>query len=138
MWTDVLKIIDRLTRGPDLSVASVNAALGVELTPILDNPTARHFSAALTAGPLKGIELRESVETGISFLVLRANPDRLVVVPNDGLRQFGSPKWRAVEPKALPEGSVSECYDLGNRELRIGYGAMSRMLEVVAVDENSQ
>ncbi|HEY8504552.1 MAG TPA: hypothetical protein VIL46_08210 [Gemmataceae bacterium] len=128
-----MAIVERLARGGDLGADRVSEALGVRLVPTLDSPMARHYRAPIPDGPFGEAELRVIPATGYSFLVLRASPLRPVRVSAADLRVFGEPKWRSVEPKARPEGAVSEGYALGDIDLRIGYGAESRLLEVVSL-----
>jgi hypothetical protein len=135
VWSEVLNIIERLARGTTLSPDHVNSVLGIALEQTVDNSVARRFNAELHVGPLRKIELREVPDTGVSFLVMRANPDRPVVVPSNGMHQFGNMKWRAVEPRTPPEGVVAECYNVGDMELRVGYGVLSRILEVVSLGQ---
>ena len=137
MWAEVEKVIDRLARGKDLGVGRVNEALGVDLALALDSPLARRYWAAIPSGPLRDVELRVIPETGPSFLVLRANPDRPVVVSAEDLRGFGVPRWSSLEPNAPPEGEVAECYALPGMELRVGYRARSRRLEAVSLEQKS-
>jgi hypothetical protein len=137
MWAEVEKIIARLVRGKDLNVARVNEALDVELVLALDSPQARRYQATILAGPLRDVELRLVPETGLTFLVLRANPDRPLVVRAEDLRGFGTPKWTAVEPNAGPEGQFAACYVLPGMEVRVGYRTLSRRLESVALQQKS-
>jgi hypothetical protein len=137
MWAEVEQVIERLVRGKDLGVARVNEALGVELALTLDNPLARRYQATISAGPLRDVELRFIPETGLSFLVLRANPDLPVVVRPADLRGFGVAKWTALEPNAGPEGEVATCYALPGMELRLSYRATSRRLEAVSLEQKA-
>jgi hypothetical protein len=133
MWNDVVTIIERLAAAADLRAATVGEALSAVLTTTLDDPRARRSKGELRRGPFAAAELREVPPTGVVFLRLPAHPARPVVVPHEGLKKFGPPKWRSVEPKSGPEGTVTECFDVGDTELRVGYGTQTRMLETVAL-----
>jgi hypothetical protein len=133
MWTEVETVIGKLVRGKELGVDRVSEVLGVEFSPTLESPLAQYYRATLPAGPLREVELRFIPKSGVSFLVLRSDPDRPVVVRPGDLRSYGAPKWRSIEPKAGPEGQVAECFELPGMELRVGYRTKSRQLEAVSL-----
>jgi hypothetical protein len=133
MWAEAWKIIEPLLRGRDLSRGHVAEVLGIPLASTLDSAAARHYRARLPNGPFRDVELRILPETGVSVLVLRANPEVPIVVTTADLRSFGRAKWRSVEPKASPEGAVAECFDIRGVELKVGYRGLSRLLEAVSL-----
>jgi hypothetical protein len=137
MWTEILKLVEKLADGSSLDVAHVNAAVAVELRPTLDTPVARQYEGRIARGAVAEVELRVIPPTRLSVLVLRGNPECPLVVTVEDLRRFGPPKWRSVEPKALPEGSVAECYDFRGLELRVEYRAKSRRLEALALSQQA-
>jgi hypothetical protein len=136
MWAEVWKIIERLVSAKDLGVERINEILGVELTSTVDSPLVRRYRATLPAGPLREVELRSIPQTGLSFLVLRPDPDRPVKVGVNDLRSFGRPKWTSDEPNAGPEGEVSEGYELPGMMMSVGYRSRSRQLEAVSLEKS--
>jgi hypothetical protein len=134
MWTEVKKIIERLMQGKDLGVEPVNQALDLKLVLTVDSPQARRYHAQIPTGPFREVELRLNPESGVSFLVLRADPDHPIMVGPNDLRNYGAPKSRKIEPKAGPEGQVGECFDLPDIDLRVGYRANSRQLEAISLE----
>ena len=125
--------IGALLKTPPLP-REIERVIGVPLRETEGAGAMRYFEAALGRNAFSKIELRQNTATGLSFLVLYAQPDPAIHEDDLDMSVYGPVRDISVNPDFPPEGTYGYLYDVGGVRLRFGFTDQSKVLTVVSLE----